>query len=152
VGRRPVYYSVTAGSGNWLGLRDYLTSEGLVVKVNFTPPDSSALVAGSVLGIPVNVPRTDSLVNRVYRYARLFAVDSLDLDPTDRTIATDLSLPFLALGQAYELEGNRDKALEYLRKGYHLSPSPDLDAVLSALSRPPVTVPFGDTAVGDSRR
>ena len=142
-------------------LRDYLTGEGLVVKVNFTPPDSSVLVPESVLGVPLNLPRTDSLVNHVYRYARLFAVDSLALDPTDRTIATDLSIPFLALGQAYEFKGDREKSLAYLRKGYHLAPSPDLDAVIEALARPPVTVPFGDTtarlplgngAVGDSRR
>ncbi len=151
-GRRPIYYSVTAGSGNWLGLQRYLTSEALVIRVNFTPPNSSRLVSGSVLGIALDLPRTDSLVNHVYRYAGLFQRDTLALDPTNRTIASNLSLPFLALGEAYEVRGDRARSVENLRKAYHLSPTPDLGAVIEALAQPfPPLPPGGDTAVGDSR-
>ncbi|MDH4044681.1 MAG: DUF2723 domain-containing protein [Gemmatimonadota bacterium] len=147
--RRPIYYSVTAGSGNWLGLHPYMASEGLVIRVHLAaPPDSTTLVAGSVLGIPVNVPRTDSLVNLVYRYAGLFDVDTLKLDPTTRNIASNLSLPFLALGQGLEMRGERNRAIEALRKGYHLSPNADLRAVLDALTAEPLFL--GDTAVSDS--
>jgi len=154
VGRRKVYYSVTAGSGNWLGLTSYMANEGLVLRVYLAePPDSAALVAGSVLGVPVNLPRTDSLVNRIYRYAGLFEADSLDLEPTQRNIALNLSLPFLALGQGFEVWGDRDRALAHLRKAYHLAPNPDLRAVLDALDAAP-RFPFGespgDTAVVDS--
>jgi hypothetical protein len=152
VGRRPIYYSLTAGSGNWLGLQRYLTSEGLVFRVNFTPPDSSRIVAGSVTGVGLDLPRTDSLVNYVYRYAGLFERDTLDLDPTSRNIAANLSLPFLALGQGYELRGDGARSLEFLKKGYHLSPDSGLAALIATLSRPFPTLPFGDTAVGDSRR
>jgi len=147
--RRPVYYSVTAGSANWLGLHPYMVSEGLMIRVHLAAaPDSAALVPGSVLGIPVNVPRTDSLVHHVYRYAGLFDVDTLALDPTTRNIATNLSLPFLALGQGLEVFGYRDRAVEALRKGYHLAPNADLKAVLDALSSAPLFL--GDTAVADS--
>jgi hypothetical protein len=149
--RRPIYYSITAGSGNWLGLHPYMVNEGLMIRVHLTePPDSSVVVAGSVLGIPVNVPRTDSLVHHVYRYAGLFDADTLDLDPTARNIATNLSLPFLALGQGLEVFGQRDRAVAALRRGYHLAPNPDLGAVLEALSLPPLML--GDTALTDSGR
>jgi hypothetical protein len=147
--RRPIYYSITAGSGNWLGLHPYMVSEGLMIRVHLAaPPDSSIMVAGSVLGIPVNVPRTDSLVHHVYRYGGLFDVDTLALDPTHRNIATNLGLPFLALGQGLEVFGHRDRAIAALRKGYHLAPNADLKAVLDALSSAPVLL--GDTAVVDS--
>jgi hypothetical protein len=151
-GRRPIYYSVTAGPGNWQGLQPYLTSQGLVLRVNFTPPDSSRLVTGAVFGIPVDLPRTDSLVNHVYRYAELFQRDILALDPTDRTVASNLSLPFLALGEAFETRGDRARSLESLRKSNHLAPTPDLGDVIRQLSQPFPARPGGDTAVGDSRR
>jgi hypothetical protein len=152
--RRPIYYSVTAGSGNWLELHDYMANEGLAIRVHVAqPPDTARLMPGSVLGIPVDIPRTDSLVNHVYRYAGLFGVDTLALDPTNRNIATNLSLPFLALGQAYELRGDRARALEYLRRGYHLSPNRDLGQIIRMLdSMPPDMSLFGDTAVADTGR
>jgi hypothetical protein len=151
-GRRAVYYSVTAGSANWLGLHEYMTNEALVIRLNVTTaPDPSRLVAGSVLGIPVDVPRTDSLVNHVYRYAGLFEADTLALDPTNRNIATNLSLPFLALGQAYEVLGDRARALEYLGRGYHLAPNRDLGEVIRMLMAPALE-PFGDTALRDTAR
>jgi hypothetical protein len=87
-------------------------------------------------------------VHHVYRYAGLFDVDTLALDPTTRNIATNLSLPFLALGQGLEVFGYRDRAVEALRKGYHLAPNADLKAVLDALSSAPLFL--GDTAVADS--
>jgi hypothetical protein len=152
-GRRPVYYSLTAGSSNWAGLQRYLMAQGLVLRVDFTPPaDSSRLLAGNVLGVALDLPRTDSLVNHVYRYAGLFTADPLDLDPTDRTITSNLSLPFLALGQAFEIEGERQKSLEALKRAYHLAPSPDLQAVIEQLSHPSRGVLPGDTAGGNSLR
>jgi hypothetical protein len=149
-GRRPVYYSVTAGSGNWLGLAPHMSNEGLVLRVHLDgPPDTSALVAGSVLGVPVNVPRTDSLVTLIYRYAGLFEADTLALEPTARNIALNLSLPFLALGQGFEVRGDRARAVESLAKAYHLAPNPDLRMVLDALRETPLQL-LGDTAVADS--
>jgi hypothetical protein len=151
VDRRPVYYSVTAGSGNWLGLQGRMAMEGLAIRVHLrNMPDSSRLVAGSVLGIPVDVERTDTLANVVYRYADLFDADTLDLDPTHRNIALNLSLPFLALGQAFETRGERPRAIEALRRAQHLAPNPDLNAVIAALEMAPL--PLGDTATTDSGR
>ncbi|HEX9729118.1 MAG TPA: DUF2723 domain-containing protein [Gemmatimonadales bacterium] len=147
-GRRAVYYSVTAGSGNWLGLEDYLTNEALVIRVNvMEAPDSTRLVTGTLMGIPVDVARTDSLANHIYRYAGLFEADTLDLDPTTRNIATNLSLAFLTLGQAYEVRGERQRSIEALQKGYHLTPNSDLAGLIRLLSEPAPGAIFGDTAV-----
>jgi len=152
--RRPIYYSVTAGSGNWLGLGPEMVSQGLVLRVFLDPPpDSSRWVPGSVLGVALDVGRTDTLVNRVYRYAGLFDADTLELDPTHRNIAVNLSLPFLSLGQGWEALGDRQRALENLRKGYHLSPDTNLKSVIDMLSSPQPPLPmFGDTARTDSGR
>jgi hypothetical protein len=152
VGRRPIYYSVTAGSSNWLGLAPHMTNEGLVLRVHVDEaPDSTALVPGSVLGVPVNVPRTDTLVNLIYRYAGLFEADTLKLEPTARNIALNLSLPFLALGQGFEVRGERERAIESLAKAYHLAPNPDLRMVLDALRGAALPV-FGDSVAADSGR
>jgi len=148
VGSRPVYYSITAGASNWLNLNEYLTNEALVIRVNAVEaPDTSRLVTGTLLGIPVDVPRTDSLVNYVYRYAGLFEADTLELDPTNRNIATNLSLPYLTLGQAFEVLGDRERSVESLRRGYHLAPNSDLASLIQMLSQSAPTIPFGDTAI-----
>ena len=87
-----------------------------------------------------------------FRAGDLVAVDSLDLDPTDQTIASQLSIPFVALGQGFEVEGRRQKSLEALRKAYHLAPSPDLNRVIEELSRPAGVVLPGDTLGGSPPR
>jgi hypothetical protein len=144
-GRRPIYFSTTAGSGNWVQLGRYLTQEGLALRLNVDhPPDSTRLVTG-LLGVPLDVPRTDSLAWHIYRYARLFEVDSLDLDPTNRNIATNLSLPFLSLGQAYDILGQRQRGMENFARSYHLSPSPELRSLIDMSTAQEVTPMPGDS-------
>lgn len=147
---RPVYFSITAGSDNWVDLGDYLTQEALVLRLNSVePPDSSVLVPG-FLNVPVNLPRTDFLAWGVYRYARLFEADSLDLDPTSRNIVTNLSLPFLTLGQGYSILGDEEAALENFERAYQLMPSPQLRSMIDAARNPLPVNFFGDTAVIDT--
>jgi hypothetical protein len=150
--RRPVYFSITAGTGSWLGLHRYMTQEGLVLRIHASePPDSSRLAPG-LLGIPVDVPRTDQLVWEVYRYAGLLKADTLVLDPTNSNIATNLSIPPLSLGQAYEFLGDREKSIKNLELAYRLSPSRQLAEVIAALksgdtaSRPADRRSGGDTS------
>jgi len=145
--RRPIYFSLTAGSGSWLGLHRYLTQEGMVLKLNaVTAPDTTRLAPG-LLGVPLDVPRTQQLTWEVYRYARLLEADTLDLDPTNRNIATNLSIPPLSLGQAYQVLGRNDEAIKNLEMAYRLGPSPDLAQVIRTLKGRDSAV-FGDTAVG----
>jgi hypothetical protein len=145
--RRPIYFSITAGSGAWMGLSKYLTEEALVLRLHpGVPKDSSRLDQG-LFSTLVDVPRTDSLIWHVYRYGRLFDVDSLDLDPTNQNIASNLSIPFLSLGNAWAIRGDRARSVENFRRAYHLSPSPQLKQVTESLAGE--TVPpavLGDTA------
>jgi hypothetical protein len=143
--RRPIYFSLTAGQGNWLELDEYLTQQALVLALNVVQePDSSRLGPG-LLGVPVDIPRSDSLVSLVYRYGSLFEADSLELEPTSQNIATNLSYASYALGQAYAMRGEQEKSMLHLGRAYHLSPIPQLAGVMEALREPPPV--FGDTAV-----
>jgi len=137
-GQRPIYWSTTAGRGNFIGLDNYLVQEGLALKLySDTVPDPSRLAPG-LYGY-VDVPRTDSLAWHIYDYADLFEVDSLDLDPTSRNIAGNLSLPFLVLGAAYESLGDTAKMLENFRKAYHLSPNEMLRGYMERTTPIPIT-------------
>ncbi len=152
LGKRPVYFSTTAGSGNWVGLGEYLVQEGLALRLySEREPDLSRLGQGLLGQVPVDLPRTDSLVWDIYRYAGLFDADTLELDPTNRNIASNLSLPFMTLYFAYDGLGDRERSVQNLRRAYHLTPSPDLKRVLDMAESPPPI--FGDTTVpGDSTR
>jgi hypothetical protein len=89
---------------------------------------------------------TDSLVWEVFRYADLLEQDTLELDPTSRNIAINLSYPFYALGSVWELYGERERAAENLRRGYLLQPNAQMlqllrsleDSIASELVLPPV--------------
>ncbi|GIW51336.1 MAG: membrane protein [Gemmatimonadales bacterium] len=146
--RRPVYFSITAGTGSWLGLNRYMTQEGLVLRIHASEsPDSSRLAPG-LLGIPVDVPRTEQLVWEVYRYAGLLEADTLILDPTNSNIATNLSIPPLSLGQAYEFLGDREKSIKNLELAYQLSPSRQLAEVIATLKSQDTAIPLADSGSG----
>lgn len=147
---RPVYFSITAGS-NWLDLDPYLTQEALAIRIHATQlPDTSRLGPG-LLGIPLDIPRTDSLTWQAYRYAGLLEADSLRLDPTNRNIGINLSIPPLSLGQAYQMRGDGERALRNYELAYKLSPDPNLRQLIASLRMPDSSVLFGDTAVGRER-
>jgi hypothetical protein len=136
--RRPIYFSLTVGQGNYAQMDQYLVQEGMALRLYVAQdPDSSRLLPG-VLGLPVDVLRTDSLAWDIYQYGSMFDADTLDLDPTNRNIATNLSYPFYALGQAYTVSGDIDRAVANFRRGLHLAPiySPQL-APLLAPEAPP---------------
>ncbi|MBI4502716.1 MAG: hypothetical protein HY700_16340, partial [Gemmatimonadetes bacterium] len=132
---RPIYFSTTAGSDSWMGLDDYLTQEAMVFRLHpVTALDRAGLEDG-FLGTPLDVPRTDTLAWSIYRYADLFRADSLRLEPAGAGIASNLSVPFLSLGQAYSMRGDRERSLRNFRAAYHLSPSPELKAMIDSLAR-----------------
>ncbi len=140
---RPIYFSLTAGQGNWLELDEYLTQQALVLELNVAEAPDSARLAPGLLGVPVDIPRSDSLVTYVYRYAGLLEADTLDLDPTSRNIATNLSYASYSLGQAYAVRGDREKSLLHLGRAYHLSPIAQLGGLLDVMGSPPSV--FTDT-------
>jgi hypothetical protein len=154
--RRPIYYSVTAGNSNWDQLRDYITQEALLLHVNAAaPPDTTQLGPGVYNEVPVNIGRSDSLLWNVYRYADLFEADSLDLDPTNRNITTNLSFAYYSLGQAYLVAGETERAVDNLSRAMHLAPTayPQLRSMLGAMresSRRTRDTGMTDTTVTDT--
>ncbi len=59
-------------------------------------------------------------------------MDTLVLDPTNRNIAGNLSIPFLVLGGAYEALGDSRKMTDNFLRSYHLSPNAAILNMLGA--------------------
>jgi hypothetical protein len=130
LGKRPIAFGLSSAAATSLGLEPHLILRGLATHVVPGRADQLPGAASGIQGIAVDVERTDYLVNRVYRYGRLFAVDSLRLDPSSAAVAASLSVPFLELGQAYAARGDVAKTLEYFRKAHHLAPGAGVAAVI----------------------
>ena len=146
--QRPIYFSLTAGAGNYVNLEEYFTQEGILFKLNVqSPPDSANLQPG-IMGVPVDIPRADSLLWSVYRYAGLLEADTVILDPTSRNIATNLSYAIFSLGQAYLLAGDEEKALQNLRRANHLAPSAQAASIIGGMEAAAAAI-LGDTALSE---
>jgi len=126
---RPVTFGVSSGRGSWLGLDPHLVFQGLVFKV-VPRADSVRLLLRGVQRTLVDSTRTRMLVDSVFSWGKLFAADSLELEPAAQQVATSFSVPFLELGNAAVLRGDQRLALYYLRRSYHLSPSKALADVI----------------------
>ena len=145
-GRRPIYFSLTAGAGNYVNLEEYFTQEGILFRLNVVEaPDSTRLQPG-IMGMPVDIPRADSLIWNIYRYAGLLEADTIALDPTNRNIATNLSYAIFSLGQAYMLAGDEEKALLNLRRANKLAPSAQAASIIATMEQATAAI-LGDTAI-----
>jgi hypothetical protein len=146
LGRRPIFFALTAGTGNRMGLDRYAAQQGLAFKLF---PDTVVLGPQfadlrGLWGVPaaMDVERTRQLAWDVYRYARLFDVDTLKLDPTDDNIAGNLSINFLALGLIYQQRGDLQQAAANYVRANHLSPNPQVAAIIATI-RAASTLPLG---------
>jgi len=126
---RPVTFGVSSGRGSWLGLDPHLVFQGLVFKI-VPRADTTRRSLRGVQGTMVDSTRTRMLVDSVFTWGKLFAADSLDLEPAAQQVATSFSVPFLELGNAAVLRGDQRQALDYLRRSYHLNPSQALAGVI----------------------
>ncbi len=127
---RPVAFGVSSGRGAWLGLDQHLVAQGLAYSVLPGRPDTVKRFAPSIQGTLLDTARTALLVDSVFRYGRLFEADTLDLEPAARQVATSLSIPFLELGNAAAQRRDQGRSLAYLRRAYHLNPTPALATVI----------------------
>ena len=156
LGKRPIYFSTTAGSTSWVRLGDSLVQEGLAFRLySDREPDPERLVPGvpygpGVQSPPVDLARTDTLAWDVYRYAGLFEADTLKLDSTSNRIALNLRQVFLSLANAYDTRGDRDAMLRNLHRVQHLAPTQGLRNFLDAANR---GLPeFADTPLAEAPR
>ncbi len=130
MGKRPIYFALTAGNANRMGLDGYIRQQALAFKLM---PDTVTTGPEGLFGARVDVERTRALTWSVFRYARLFDVDSLELDPTDDNIAGNLAFNFMTLGEAYRQLGDATQMIANFRKAEHLSPNPELQRYLRSL-------------------
>jgi hypothetical protein len=127
---RPVSFGISSGRGSWLGLDPHLVLQGLAYAVFPGRPDTVKRFVPGIQGTMVDPVRTALLVDSVFQYGGLFAADTLDLDPAARQVTTAFSMAYLELGNAAAQRGDQPRALAYLRRAYHLNPSPPLAAIL----------------------
>jgi hypothetical protein len=138
VGRRPIVWSVTAGSGV-AGLREYLVQRGLGRQLQTALPDTTDpdLDLHRLAGAPLHIPATEELVYRTYRYAGLLEHGAADLEPTPSSAAASLALPLVQLVYAQQARGDREGMERALRQAVKLSPNPELrEALLELLVAP----------------
>jgi hypothetical protein len=131
IGRRPIVWAVTAGRG-FAGLGDYVVQRGLGFELGTALPDTTdpALDLRRLAGAPLNLPATETLVYRTYRYAGLLEAGAVGLDPTSASAAASLSLPFVQLVYAHQGRGDREKARRALAGALQLSPNPEMREAL----------------------
>jgi len=134
LGRRPIYFALTAGGGARMGLDPFVTMEGLNYKLHSdTVRLGPNVVLGEIFRTPVDIERTRHLAWDIYRYARLLDVDSLVLEPTDDGIAGNLSFVFVTLGDAYRQRGDIPGMIRNIQRAAHLAPSPAMTEYLRQL-------------------
>ena len=134
LGKRAVTFGVSSGRGAWLGLDPHIVFQGLVFKVSPRADTVRQWIRG-IQGTMVDTARTRYLADSVFQFGKLFSVDTLELDPASQQVATSFSVPFLELGNAAAIRGDSATALAYLRRGYHLNPSPQLAEIIRTLFR-----------------
>ncbi len=141
LGKRPIYFAITAGTGNRQSLDRYVAQEGLAFKLHPDTVRQGPSVVPGLFNALVNVPRTHDLAWNVYRYAGLFDVDTLRLDPTDDNIAGNLAFIYMTLGDAYRQLGNMTEMQRAYSRAQHLSPNPELQAFLTQLQAMSESIP-----------
>lgn len=145
LGRRPLAWSVTAGS-QFYGLDPYLLQQGLARSVQTAIPDTTlpGITPASLTGFTFDMNTTERLAWETYRYAGLLEKKSEAPDNTNLSFSSSLSLPFSQLAYAYEGEGNYERTVANLERAAMLSPNPAIEAALQQYIlqyRPELTSP-----------
>jgi hypothetical protein len=133
-GRRPVVWSVTAGTG-FAGLRSYVVQRGLGFELRTSPPDTTSpdLDLRRLAGAPLHLPDTEALVYDTYRYAGLLEHGAAGLDPTAASAAASLALPAVQLVYAYETRGDPERMERAISYASKLTPNAQLRGALLQL-------------------
>lgn len=138
-GRRPIAWAVTAG-GEYQGLDPLLVQRGLAIWVENAPPDTTAahLDFHPSGGPPLDLTMTEELIVRAYRYGDLMARGPGNLDPTARSIAGTMAIPFTQLAGVAERRGEYAAMANWLQSATRLTDSEGLRAALrEAMTRLP---------------
>ncbi len=126
-GRRPIAWSLTAGS-EYHGLDPLLVQRGLTMWVDSVMPDTTdaTLDFTAGYGAPLDLTMTEQLLRETYRYAELLERGPAALEPTARSIASTLAVPFTQMASGAELRGDLAAVIRWLEPAYRLSGNPRL--------------------------
>jgi len=132
--RRPVAWALTA-TGSFYQLDPWLAQQGLAVRVLDSLPDSTDTRYDfrRMMGAPLDLVVTDSLLMDTYRYAGLLQGGADGLDPTPLTTAATLGVPFTQMAYAAEARGDLTAMVRYLEAASRLSTNPAIRATLQEL-------------------
>ncbi len=139
LGRRPIYFSVTVPDDGKVNLFDNLLREGIVDRVRETRASDLARSGERVVPMQpperswINVPRTELLLDSVYRYEGIEDPD-IYKDATARALIGNYGATFLQLAAAQARQGDTESAIPSLSRGHSiLGRDTDHDAYLTSL-------------------
>ncbi len=139
LGRRPIYFSVTVPDNGKVYLFENLLREGVVDRVRENR--AADLARGGERVVPmqpperswINVPRTELLLESVYRYG---GIEDSDIykDATARALIGNYGATFLQVAAAQARQGDIESAIPSLSRGHSiLGRDPGHDAYLTSL-------------------
>jgi hypothetical protein len=133
-GRRPIAWALSA-SGTFYQLNPWLVQQGLAIRLVEDAPDSldARFDFRRMMGAPLDLPTTDSLLMGTYRYAGLLERGADGLDPTPLSTAATLGVPFTQMAYAAETRGDLAAMVRYLEFAARLSINPAIRATLEEL-------------------
>jgi hypothetical protein len=134
VGRRPIAWALSA-AGSFYQLNPWLVQQGLAIRVLDAMPDSldTRYDFRRMMGAPLDLATTDSLLMGTYRYAGLLDRGADGLDPTPLSTAATLGVPFTQMAYAAEARGDLRGMVRYLEVAARLSTNPAIRATLEEL-------------------
>ncbi|MBA2563811.1 MAG: hypothetical protein H0V09_00090, partial [Gemmatimonadetes bacterium] len=121
---RPVYFSVTVPTDALVSTQPYLTRSGILYEVNSRASKEAAEEDGSLFEVPqrpglvFDVPRTDELLWKTYRYRGL-QEDDIFKDSTTRALTRNYGYTLLAMSEIYYFRDEPQKA----RRAFDLAQS-----------------------------
>jgi hypothetical protein len=132
IGRRAIVWGITAGR-EFSGLTDYVVQQGLGFRLETQRPDTSmpGIIAGGVGGRLVDLPLTETLLWRTYRYGALLEPgNDGEFESTSASIASTLSIPFTLIAYHHDQRGDSAAVVKNLERAQQLAPSAALEAAL----------------------
>jgi len=115
--KRPVYFAVTTGGENYLGLDRYFQLEGLAYRLMPFKCDDSDGQTGMVN----TAVMYDNMMNK-FKWGKINTNPSIYLDETNMNMTTNFRSNFVRLAEALVAEGKKDSAIKVLDRCLEVLP------------------------------
>jgi hypothetical protein len=111
----------------------FLAQQGLAIRIIDAPPDSTSgrYDFRRIMGAPLDLAVTDSLLFQTYRYGDVLTRGAARLETTARSTAGTLAVPFTQMAYAAEARGDATRMIRYLEPAAQLSTNPAIRQALT---------------------